>query len=93
MKILDKGAPTKNFSELELGEVFKAFNSVFMKINHCFTETQIEDFLDYEGSMYSVDELIDNESGYNAVNLASGTLTHFDDFHKTIPINTELHVL
>ena len=93
MKIIDKVMPTKNFSELTVGEVFRGYSSVFIRISHCFSDTQIENFLDYEGSMYSVDELIDNESGYNAVNLSTGALTHFDDFYKVTPLDTELHIL
>ena len=93
MKILDQTNTTKVFPQLEKGEVFKWNNNVYMKIIHCFSTVDIEDYLDYEGSMYSVDDLIDSYSGFNAINLSSGNLTFFDDFAKVTPLNTELHIL
>ena len=95
MKIIDKVTPMKTFGELERGEVFKGGSSgnVYIKISRCHSDTDIRDFLDYEGSMYSIDELEDDYNGFNAVALNSGTLTFFDDFCKIIPLTTELHIL
>jgi hypothetical protein len=93
MKILDKANTTKNFSELGKGEVFKGNSNIYLKIAHCFSTVDIEDYLDYEGSMYDVNDLIDSYSGFNAVNLINGNLTFFDDFAKVTPLNTELHIL
>ena len=61
MKIIDKVTPIKTFGELERGEVFKggSTGNVYIKVSHCYSDTDIEDFLDYEGSMYSIDELAD----------------------------------
>lgn len=93
MKIIDKAVPTKNFSELTMGEVFRSYSSIFMKISHCFSDTQIEDFIDYEGYVYSVEELADSKNGYNAINLSTGALTHFDAYCKVTTLDTELRVL
>lgn len=93
MKIIDKVIPTKNFSELTMGEVFRSYSSIFMKISHCFSDNQIEDFIDYEGSIYSVEEIKETKNGYNAVNLSTGALTHFDAFCKVTTLDAELRVL
>lgn len=93
MKILDKTNTTKSFSELGKGEVFKWHNDIYAKITHCFSTADIEEYLDYEGSMYNVDELTDSYNGFNAVNLSNGTLAFFDDFAKVTPLNAELHIL
>lgn len=93
MKILDKTNTTKIFPQLEKGEVFKWNNNIYMKIIHCFSTVDIEDYLDCEGSMYDVDEIIDSHSGFNAINLSSGNLTFFDDFAKVTPLNAELHIV
>ena len=95
MKIIDRVAPIKTFVELERGEVFKSVSNgnVYIKILPCFSGTDIEDFLDYQGSMYSIDDLTDDYSGFNAVALSSGMLAFFDDFCKVTPLTTELHIL
>ena len=93
MKNLDKTNIAKNFSELGKGEVFKWHNDIYIKIIHCFSPIDIENYLDDEGSMYNVDDLIDSYSGSNAINLSNGNLIFFDDFAKVIPLNTELHIL
>lgn len=93
MKILDKGAPTKNFSELERGEVFRGNNNIYVKINHCFSILDIECCFVCEGSMCNINNLIDSYSGFNAVNLSNGYLTFFDDCTKVTPLDAELHIL
>lgn len=93
MKIIDKATPTKNFSDLTIGEVFRSYSSIFMKISHGFSDAQIEDFIEYEGDVYSVEELLESKTGYNAINLSTGGLTHFDSFCKVTPLDTELRVL
>lgn len=94
MKILDKANITKNFSELGKGEVFRGNNNnIYVKITHCFSTTDIEDYLDCEGPMYNVNDLIDSYRGFNAVNLSSSNLTFFDDFTKVTPLDAELHIL
>lgn len=93
MKIIDQTNTTKNFSEIEKGQLFKGNNNIYMKIIHCFSTIDIEDYLDYEGSMYNVNDLIDGYSGFNAVNLGNGNLTFFDNFVKVTPLDAELHVL
>jgi hypothetical protein len=93
MKIIDKANITKNFSELGKGEVFKGNNNIYVKITHCFSTTDIKDSLDCEGPMYNIDELTDNYSGFNAINLGNGSLTFFDDFVKVTLLNAELHIL
>ena len=93
MKIINEATPTKKFSELEKGEVFRWNENVYMRIIHCFSTIDIEDYLDYEDSMYNVNDLIDGYSGFNAVNLSNGNLTFFDDFAKVTPLTTELHIL
>ena len=93
MKILDKTNTTKNFSELGKGEIFRGNNNIYVKITHCFSTADIEEYLDYEGSMYNVDELTDSYNGFNAVNLSNGTLAFFDEFVKVTPLEAELHIL
>ena len=93
MKILDKTNITKSFSQLEKGEVFRGNNNVYVKIIHCYSTVDIEEYLYYEGSMYDVDELTDSYNGFNAVNLSNGTLAFFDEFVKVTPLNAELHIL
>lgn len=93
MKILDKTNTTKNFSELGKGEVFKGNDKIYAKIIHCYSTIDIEEYLDCEGSMYNVDELIGSYSGFNAINLSNGNLTFFDDFATVTPLNAELHIL
>lgn len=93
MKILDKTNTIKKFSDIEKGEVFRWNDNVYMRTIHCFSTVDIEDYLDYEGSMYNINDLIDGYSGFNAVNLSNGNLTFFDDFAKVTPLTTELHIL
>jgi hypothetical protein len=93
MRIIDRTVPTKNFTDLTVGEVFRSCSSIFMKISHCFSDAQIEDFIDYEGYVYSVEEISDSKTGYNAINLSTGGLTYFEDYCKVTPLDTELHVL
>ena len=95
MKIIDKVTPIKTFGELERGEVFKGCSSgnVYIKVSHCYSDTDIEDFLNYDGSLYSIDELADDYNGFNAVSLNGGILAFFDDFCKVTPLTTELHIL
>lgn len=93
MKIIDKTNTTKKFSELGKGEIFRGNNNIYVKITHCYSTADIEDYLDYEGSMYNVDELIDSYSGFNAINLSNGNLTFFDDFTTVTPLEAELHIL
>lgn len=94
MRVIDNNKKSNLFfEEIVRGQAFRKDKHLFVKIDDCFEERDIEDYLENYYQIEEMSELYNYIGVINAYCLDDNFLTHIDDDEEVELVDCAIHIL